>query len=1100
MSSLRLILRSLRHYWRTNLGVLFGAAVTSAVLVGALAVGDSVNYTLRLRADQRLGQVREAMLPGDRYVLADLADQLAEATGADIAPVILLPGAAERPDGSARANDIQVLGVDGTFFDLAPRPAAEVARRLADDPGGVYLNESLARQLGIRPGEAVILLLPEPGLLPGDAALAGNDVGRVVLNKTVLGIVNDEQFGRFGLAAKGSTPRNLYVHRGELAGQIRRRGRANMLLADSAISPNEPLEKLWRLDDVELAFRDVPNLPQRELHSGRVFLSKHVAAKASALRPDAAGVLTYLVNELRCGVNRTPYSMVSAVEPGGMFADVAPEDLADDEIVLNNWLASDLAAQQGDAVTLRYYILGSDGTLREAERTFRVRRVVQMQGLAADPTLMPDFPGISGQESCSQWEADIPIDLDRIRPKDEEYWDAHRGTPKAFVTLRAGQQMWANRYGDLTAVRYPAPAGSIDTLAADLRASLNPAELGLVFVDVRNPARRAAGGSVDFGGLFLGLSFFLMASAVLLTAMVFVFGLQQRSGQIGVLAAMGFPRWRIGLLVLGEAALLAAAGSALGAPMGLAYTRAVLAALDGAWAGAVAGTAVVFHATAGSVFGGFGASLLTALCAMAWTIRRQLRTDATVLLSGPEVMASPRVARGRRRIVAGASAAMLGGAVVLGVAFGTRSAQQAAGAFFAAGAMVLLAGLGGGWWLLGGWAARGAKRISKAGLALRGAGRRRGRSVAAVALLAVGVFLVLSMAGFRLDPTAEATQRHSGTGGFALWAESSLPIAPSPDSAAGRKALGLREGEWPDIRLVGMSLREGDEASCLNLNRAPRPEVLGVRPSELQSRGAFRFAGTAEGLDASLGWELLNAPLSDGAIPAVADVPTLRWALGKAVGDTIELPGLAGPVRVRFVGTIESSILQGYVMISRDAFRSAFGAAPRRVFLIDAPFGQDEQIAAELSRAGRDIGLEVVPTRGRLARFAEVQNTYLSIFTVLGGLGLLLGSLGFGIVVGRNVLQRRDELALLRAVGYTRRHVGWLVAMEHLLLVFGGAAVGLAAAAVAIGPALARQEQSASWMALLAWSAGVLVSGSLWTILATAMALRGRLLDALRSE
>jgi putative ABC transport system permease protein len=39
--------RSLRHYFRAHLGVLAGATLAAAVLIGALAVGDSVKGSLK---------------------------------------------------------------------------------------------------------------------------------------------------------------------------------------------------------------------------------------------------------------------------------------------------------------------------------------------------------------------------------------------------------------------------------------------------------------------------------------------------------------------------------------------------------------------------------------------------------------------------------------------------------------------------------------------------------------------------------------------------------------------------------------------------------------------------------------------------------------------------------------------------------------------------------------------------------------------------------------------------------------------------------------------------------------------------------------------
>jgi ABC-type antimicrobial peptide transport system permease subunit len=170
------------------------------------------------------------------------------------------------------------------------------------------------------------------------------------------------------------------------------------------------------------------------------------------------------------------------------------------------------------------------------------------------------------------------------------------------------------------------------------------------------------------------------------------------------------------------------------------------------------------------------------------------------------------------------------------------------------------------------------------------------------------------------------------------------------------------------------------------------------------------------------------------------------------------------------------------------------------MFLIDAPSKSVSQVSAALSRALRDVGLELTPAARRLAAFNAVQNTYLSTFQVLGGLGLLLGSAGLGVVVLRNVLERRGELALLQAVGFRLRALHWLVLSEHGGLLGLGLIVGLVAALIAIWPALQSPAAELPYRSLLVTLAGVLASGLIWTWLATWLALRGRLLEALRNE
>ena len=62
------MLSSLRHYWRTHTGVSCGVLLASAILTGALLVGDSVDYSLRETALARLGGIEHAIDLPNRFV------------------------------------------------------------------------------------------------------------------------------------------------------------------------------------------------------------------------------------------------------------------------------------------------------------------------------------------------------------------------------------------------------------------------------------------------------------------------------------------------------------------------------------------------------------------------------------------------------------------------------------------------------------------------------------------------------------------------------------------------------------------------------------------------------------------------------------------------------------------------------------------------------------------------------------------------------------------------------------------------------------------------------------------------------------------------
>jgi len=240
------------------------------------------------------------------------------------------------------------------------------------------------------------------------------------------------------------------------------------------------------------------------------------------------------------------------------------------------------------------------------------------------------------------------------------------------------------------------------------------------------------------------------------------------------------------------------------------------------------------------------------------------------------------------------------------------------------------------------------------------------------------------------------------------------------------------------VRVLAVRVREGEEASCLNLNRAVRPRILGVPSLSFEKEGAFRF------VEKGAAWSLLREPESTGAIPAVVDEDTLLWALQKRLGDEFVLPdGRGGDVRLRVVGTLGGSILQGALLVDEARFTEAFpDAGGYRMLLIDAPEAQIEGVRAGWSRALQDRGLELRPSAERLGELQAVANTYLAIFQVLGGLGVLLGAVGVGVVAARNVVERRVELAVLEAGGWSRAQIRSLVVMEILPLVLSGLGIG----------------------------------------------------------
>jgi len=323
-------------------------------------------------------------------------------------------------------------------------------------------------------------------------------------------------------------------------------------------------------------------------------------------------------------------------------------------------------------------------------------------------------------------------------------------------------------------------------------------------------------------------------------------------------------------------------------------------------------------------------------------------------------------------------------------------------------------------------------------------------------------------------------------------ANAGLPLIHNPNTEAGRAALNLPPLD--SVRFVPFRVRPGDDASCLNLYQPRNPRIVAPPPAFLRE-ARFAFQG-AEGR-AENPWLLLESKLTGGAVPAIADANSLEYALHRKLGEEFELAG----VRYRIVAALQDSVLQGELIVSEENFLRLFpDAQGYRFFLLSTPPGKADEVARTLTAALADYGFNIQPTTALLESFHRVENTYLSTFRALGGLGLLLGTVGLAALLMRNVIERRRELALLRAVGYRRRHLFAIMLSENAFLLLMGLATGAACAALAAAPAVAARGGHvpiASLAILLLLVAGTGIASS---VIATAVALRSGLLDALKSE
>ena len=1146
--------RGLGYYRREHLLVAAATAVAVAVLVGALVVGDSVRGSLRVAFTERLGDTDYAILP--THAFADdpdsgLAARLAardeyRARFEPAVPIYRLPGTVLAPDGGT--VPVTVLGVDERFFAF---------HGLADviDPGTTRISSGVRRR-GFAPGDALLIQVGGHEDIAAASLFGEKESTGITLRREVAGWAAPAPgvaSGDFALFPGQGATRAVFLPLDDLRRFVELEGRgrgddeaplrANALLirntarvaatAGDAAALEDVLAEVSSLDDRGLTLSDGAS-GGSVLESRSLVLDDRVvegALAAAAQRGAAAApVLTYLATGIRAAGRETPYSLVSGIPAALLPGGDARED-EEDVLYPGPWLAEDLALRPGDPLELSFLVWEEEGRFHTESASLVAGAPVPGDGLFHDETLAPEFPGVSDSTRMGDWDPPFPVDLSRIRERDEEYWEEHRALPKAFVPLSTARRLWTMRQGSATSVRFGAggAGGPGGDLHEALLAALPPEDFGLVPLPVRRQGLEASRGATDFGVYFLYFSYFLLVSAFVLLALLYRLGVERRLREIGLLLACGWSPRRVSRSLLLEAGVVASAGAVAGAFAGLAYATGMIGLLSGVWEGAVAGTlsANTGDGSAGtalgvsvrwsSVLAGAFSGVVMAMGAAWWTLRKLVRCSPRGLLAGnptadlgswPLVAPGGSPGAGSRRfaVVTGASGLLLLGLAVTG------TIPEAAG-FFGAGAALLATAFLVAWARLKGLADpahRGGPTSGSGlrGLAFRATTFRPGRSLAAMILVAFAAFTLVAVEAFRKRP--DPGNLPAGAGGFVSITET---VFGSPWDPRDPEALGLLLPDLPQFRIQPLRLAGDEDASCLNLYLPSRPRVIGI-PRELAEENRFPFGAhlgeSPEEIENP--WRLLWRGREPGeAIPVIGDQNSMTYVLKWPIGEERAFPiGAAGaPVRLRLVGTLWDSLFQGELLMAEEDLLAALPAPDGyRLFLTEPeeiPRGEEALAAAEafagnmVTNVLADYGAVSTSTRVRLAEFHRVENTYLSTFQALGGLGLLLGTFGLGAVLLRNADERRQEWALLAAAGYRRRDFAKLGFWENALLLTAGLAAGSIAAFIAILPVLGQRSAGGSLTLLVLLLLGVLGFGLAAGALAARAAANRPILESLRA-
>ncbi|MCA9014802.1 MAG: ABC transporter permease, partial [Planctomycetaceae bacterium] len=361
MNQTRFVIKSLLYYWRTNLAVLLGVIAATAVIGGALIVGDSVRASLRQMTFDRLGKI-DFVVSGHRFFREQLAADLAKSPDLPngiktIAPALLMRGSLEKnsADQHLRVGQVNIFGTDERLWSLL-----EHGDQKAPTDNEAILNARVAEQLQAAVGDEITLWIELPSAIPRDSLLGEREEQSVEITLTVTAILAESsKAGRLALMPNQQLPLDLFVSLSTLQAaldldEIRasrrnpqsRPARVNSLFFSSdnpsagttltALKTAKDLETALKaalkLEDLNLKIAPNESFQYLSLESEQMILDPQIeqagVEAAKSLNLSTSPVMVYIANEIMPAPTKQPapkppfsmYSIMAGVE----FTEQAP--------------------------------------------------------------------------------------------------------------------------------------------------------------------------------------------------------------------------------------------------------------------------------------------------------------------------------------------------------------------------------------------------------------------------------------------------------------------------------------------------------------------------------------------------------------------------------------------------------------------------------------------------------------------------------------------------------------------------------------------------------------------------------------------------------
>ena len=1056
--------RNLLYHKFATASLIILLACLIATLAGSFWVGDSIRQGLKQIAQRHAASVDYLLQVPDGFVTYDLSQKLNQHPKLKAAGALVTSGSLYLKGGSLSFPFIQVLGIDEGFLKLSnhlehlekvkggkdsPKLSSKEKEIIANhlkDPGDRvrgWANQKLIDLLetsksgpstsstSSTSAPSYFLRLPKKGYLPLGVVWGRTKEDTVSLPLKEIRLFPVASLRDFQLENSPGAVPTLFVPLKTLQALFQQEANINSVLVQTQEEVSRRgLGSL--INDIktfaDLGFYYDTNLAHHLLvknHS--LFLSDEVVSKILGGFPQAQPHFTWLVNKMTHG-HTTPYSMVS----GTTAFDLNPA-----EIAIHPWLADSEKVKVGDTLDLEYFFLNPNGELSLSNHSFTVAKILRPQETFPS-SLMPDFPGLSEMESTANWSPGFEVDFSLIRDKDEQYWKEHRGSPKAFIPLETSKSLWKNPYGHATSIAIPlkggAPAPSTAEIVKKIAGVLDFQDVGWRLLSHQNRLLRGSEGSVDFSQLFLSLGFFLILSLYILCWQFISGQREKRKGEYRLQSLMGFRalhlahRFRLELLVIFLLAL------PLGVLMGYGYNRLLLFSLNSIWKGALitqTPSAAIQPQTLIIVLGLSVAVLLSLLLQSSYSLKKKLLQEHFAFAAKAKPQKSPRAFF----LLWGKYAPVVMVLIFLGqvsqIAFTSIPLTPAVYVGSSLGFLLFFFLYLNRRWSSG----RRSDFVFRA---------NRQQNLTVAMGLTLAIFLIITVSGNKKVLPATDLNPSGPRGGFSQFIELSLPLPYKV----------LSELELPPgVHIHPLPKVSRDDASCLNINQANKPSILGISPMDFHSNNRLTIIDTTyalEGSNGKAGWlKLQQRDL--GYLPAFIDQNVLQWGIKKSLGEVLVYSNRRGKaVPIKIVGVLNNTIFQGSLLVDGEQLFPLFPEATGyQTLLVSGRGAEVKELGSYLDFRLRKYGPRRESSLERLNRFYGVENTYLAIFGYLGMAAILIGLVTFSVLISKSLNDNKSQLKMMKRLGFSNRSLKKMLWRDYgeimFLAIIGGSLASFSA-------------------------------------------------------